>query len=117
MCNWCNNFPIVCLQCDLEYPVRLHLQHSQYSLAPERMAISDEMLSDYSRYLKEKFGIGGRPTEKLILNLMNKQHYTLHYRCLKEYLALGLKLKRIQRILEFTQEAYLKPYIDLNTRL
>ena len=36
---------------------------------------------------------------------------------MKQVLNHGLKLKKIHRIIEFNQEAWLKPYIDMNTEL
>ena len=54
--------------------------------------------------------------EKLLCTLEDKDFYVLHYRNLKLYLQLGLQIKHIHGILEFQQEAWLKPYIDFNTR-
>ena len=39
----------------------------------------------------------------------------MHIKSLKQALSHGLKLKKIYRIIEFNQEAWLKPYIDMNT--
>ena len=50
-------------------------------------------------------------------NLRNKKKYVLHIRSLKQALNHGLKLKKIHRIIEFNQEEWLKPYIDMNTEL
>ena len=36
---------------------------------------------------------------------------------LKQALNHGLKLKKVHRIIEFNQEAWLKPYIDMSTKL
>ena len=53
---------------------------------------------------------------KLVCNLFNKKK-TSHINSLKHALNHGLKLKKIYRIIEFNQEAWLKPYIDMNTEL
>ena len=55
--------------------------------------------------------------EKLVCNLLNKKKYVLHIKSLKQALNHGLKLKRVHRIIEFNQKAWLKPYIDMNTEL
>ena len=50
-------------------------------------------------------------------NLRNKKKYVVHINSLKQALNRGLKLKKVHRIIEFNQEAWLKPYIDMNTEL
>ena len=57
----------------------------------------------------------GPATEKLVLTLKNKTNYILHHRNLKQYLELGLELKKVHRVLEFNQSPWLKKYIELNT--
>ena len=55
--------------------------------------------------------------KKLVCNLFNKKKYVAHINALKQALNHGLKLKKIHRVIEFNQEAWLKPYIDMNTEL
>ena len=38
-------------------------------------------------------------------------------RALKQALNNGLKLKKVHRVIRFMQKAWLKPYIDMNTKL
>ena len=55
--------------------------------------------------------------QNLFNNLFNKKKYVTHINSLKQALNHGLKLKKIHRIIEFNQGAWLKPYIDMNTEL
>ena len=55
--------------------------------------------------------------KKLVCDLHSKKKYKVHIKSLKQALNHGLKLKRVRRIIEFYQKAWLKPYIDMNTEL
>ena len=46
-----------------------------------------------------------------------KKNYVVHIRSLKQALNHGLILKTVHRVIQFYQEAWLKPYIDMNTEL
>ena len=100
---------------DLEYPKELHDLHNDYPCAPEKIKVSDDMLSDYCREIKNKFNISSGNVNKLIPTLNDKKNYVLHEENLKLYLSLGLKLKKIHRVLEFSEKPWLKEYIDFNT--
>ena len=43
--------------------------------------------------------------------------YVVHISILKQVLDHGSKLKKVHRVIEFNQEAWLKKYIDINTEL
>ena len=103
------------IEVNLEYPKELHDLHNDYPCAPEKLKIENENLSDYCKKIAEKFGIKVGLVHKLIPTLGNKIKYVLHYRNLQLYLALGLKLIKIHRVLEFNQKPWLKQYIDFNT--
>ena len=86
------------LEVDVKYPKRLHELHSDLPFLSERMKIDK--------------------CNKLVCNLSNKKKYVItHINSLKQALNHGLKLKKIHRIIEFNQEAWLKPYVDMNTEL
>ena len=105
----------VILEVDLEYPEELHHLHNDYPLAPEKILVSDDMLSPYCKGLKDSENISSGRVHKLVPNLMCKEKYILHYRNLQQYLSLGMKLKKVHRVLEFTQKPWMKKYIDFNT--
>ena len=86
------------LEVDLEYPEELHDLHNDYPLCPERVECDNGV-------------------KKLIPNLRDKNNYVVHYKTLMQYLSLGMKLKKIHRGIKFIESAFLKPYIDKNTKL
>ena len=47
----------------------------------------------------------------------DKSEYIIHIRSLKQALNHGLVLKKVHRMITVNQNAWLKPYIDLNTDL
>ena len=85
------------LEVDVEYPKNLHDLHSDIPFLPERIKIN-------------KCG-------KLVCNLCDKNNYVVHIRLLKQALDHGLILKKVHRVIQFNQEAWLKECIDMNTEL
>ena len=73
------------------------------------------MLSKYCKDILDKydFKVGG--VKKLIPNLYDEIRYPIHYKYLKYYLSLGMKLKKIHRILSFKSKNWLKVFTDFNT--
>ena len=55
--------------------------------------------------------------EKLVTNLLDKTEYVIHIRNLKQALNHELILKKVHSVIKFNQKAWLKPYIDMNTKL
>ena len=108
------------LEVDLSYPKELYEYHKDFPLAPVRRKIKLNELSQYQKHLielNESKGLKYISTEKLILDFYDKEKYVLHFKNLKLYLELGLKLDRIHRVLKFKQSKWLEPYIKLNTKL
>ena len=85
------------LDVDVDYPNKLQNLHSDLPFLPERMIVNN--------------------TKKLDCNLNDKNNYTVHINVLKQALDHGLKLRKVHRVIEFEQEAWLKEYIDVNTEL
>ena len=85
------------LEVDVKYPKELHDLHNDPPFMCEKMEINK--------------------VEKLVPNLYNKKNYVIHVRALNQALKHGLILKRVHRVIEFDQSAWLKPYINFNTQL
>ena len=53
--------------------------------------------------------------EKVICTFYDKKSYVAHIRSLQQALNHGLMLNKMHNVIQFNQEAWLKPYIDMNT--
>ena len=82
---------------DIEFPKDLQNLHSDLPFLSERMKI--------------------KKCNKLVCNLFDKKEYVVHIRVLKQALNHGLVLQKVIRVIQFNQEAWLKPYIDMNSIL
>ena len=105
------------LEVDLEYPNELHDLHNNYPVAPENMLIPKEWLSYHSKDLLDNFKMKHGKVPKLMCTLHNKEKYVVHYRTLKLYLQLGLRLKKVHRVLKFNQKPWMCSYINKNTEM
>ena len=103
------------LEVDLEYPRELHDMYSDYPVCPGKVKVSKNMLSAYCKKIAEKYNISIVLVSKLIPTLRDKKEYVLQYCNLQLYLDLGLKIKKVHRVLKFDQSPWLKQYIDFNT--
>ena len=80
-----------------EHPKNLHDLHSDLPFLSERTKINK--------------------CSKLICNLYDKKNYVAHIRSLKQALNHGLIFKKVHRVIQFNQKAWLQEYIDMNTKL
>ena len=54
---------------------------------------------------------------KLVCKISDKDNNVLHIKSLKQALNHGLVLKKVHRVIQYNQEARLKPYIEMKIRL
>ena len=104
---------------DLGYPEHLHHTTADFPLAPETGEITQDMFSNYMTTLYHTLNpptTTFKPIRKLLLTLYDRKHYFVHYAVLKFYLAMGLILDKVHRVIKYKQKPWLREYIDFNSR-
>ena len=82
---------------DLEYPPDLWTAHNDYPLAPEKMIVNG--------------------VEKLICHFKPRKNYVVHYRNLRQYLEMGMRITAVHRGISLYQSSWMEPCIRKNTEL
>ena len=82
------------LEVDFHYPKKWHKLHNDLPFLPERVQL-----------------------KKRVANLRRKIEEVIRTRNLKHALNHGLHLKKVLKVIEFNQKAWLKPNVDTNTKL
>ncbi|CAH3195844.1 unnamed protein product [Porites evermanni] len=82
---------------DLKYPSSLWETHNDYPLAPEKMNVNG--------------------VEKLICHFKPRKNYVVHYRNLRQYLEMGMRITAVHKGISFFQSSWMEPYIRKNTEL
>ena len=101
------------VECDLTYPKKLHDLHQNLPLAPEVLEVNFDSLSPYAKKaLLESDGQKKYKDVKLMATFQKRENYVTHFKNLKLYVDLGMKLKKIHRILRFRQSKVIAPYIE-----
>jgi len=106
------------LEVDLHYPKKLHKFHGDFPLAPENIQVE---YNDLSHIMKEVlFNLENKSKyqdKKLVGTLRERINYVTHFKNLKLYLQLGMKITKIHRVLHFKQTAFIAPFIKKCTLL
>ena len=86
------------LKVDLEYSDKIHELQNDYPLDWEKLAVSRDVLSKYCKKIADKYEMKVGDVKKCIPNLGNKTNYVVHYRNLRLYLSLGMKMTKIHSV-------------------
>ena len=95
--------------CDIDYTNECKERTEQLAPMPNKRKINDNELG-----YRERDG-GKARSEKLILDQNNKLEYMVHYRMLKFYVKMGVKVTKIRRVSKFKQDYICRDYIQNNT--
>ena len=75
-----------------------------------------EWLSHYCLKIANEHNITIGSVKKLVPNLMKKNNYVIHYRIFQQCLALGMRLEKIHRSLQFKQNIWIRAILILTQK-
>ena len=137
-CRCVENFRNMCLKIyGLDPTYFVSAPRLAWQACLKKTGVKLELLTDYDMLLMVKKGIRGKiclSTHRyakaknkciyiyisIFVNtsaVQKTKENIVHIRALKQVLNYGLKLKKVPRVIQFYQKAWLKPYIDMNAEL
>ena len=99
------------IEADLEIPENKLFMMENFPPAPHKVVTDD--LSMFSKELLESAGEQYHPSEKLCVTMVKKPGYITHYKLLDLYSEIGVKVTNIKRALKFTQEDFLRDWVEV----
>ena len=82
---------------DITYPKDIRELYADLPFSPDKMQVNK--------------------VNKLVVSVYDKNYYVINAPALKQALNHGLMLNKVHEVISFRQDAWLKPYIDMNTKL
>ena len=123
--------------CDIDYTNECKERTEQLALMPNKRKINDNELGYLRSSFPDRERDGGKArsekrlhrsgkllhrsakrlhrSEKLILDQNNKTEYMVHYRMLKFYVKMGVKVTKIHRVIKIKQDYICRDYIQNKT--
>lgn len=105
------------IEADISFPPEVKKDLANFPPAPHRVKCTHAALSEFSRNLIEESGDHYIEGEKLCVTLENKESYVTHHELFNLYSEMGAKVTNIKRALKFEQRAFLKKWVDINTKV
>lgn len=106
------------IEVSLSYPAELHRSHSDFPLAPLRMTITPDLLSEHQHDMMLAGGIKlGPAEERLVAHLGPREKYVVHALTLKYYVDRGMHIEQYHRGLRFRQKPIFKDYMTHLTQI
>lgn len=103
------------LEVDAYLPEELHDVQNDYPCFPENVEVQQDQLSEWQKSTLQMMShtISGGGQKKLVPNVNKKTNYKVMLYNLQLWESLGWQVTKVHRVMAFTQEAFVKPFIDL----
>ena len=97
---------------DLSIPTDKHDYFNNYVPLPITQTIDKKDLNKW-----QQVNYKNSKVTKLVASFKDRKNYIVNYRLLKLALSLGFKLDKVNKVMQYKQKPFMRPYIEMNTQL
>ena len=101
------------IECDVLYHVEIEEKTENFPLCSYQTKADPNLFPDYMNSVKQP---NYKSTQKLMCDLTNKQKFMIHYRMLKSYIKMGMKVTKLHTNYRFKHSVWLAKFINHNTQ-